>query len=133
MEIKNWLFNLQQNFINSKKGDQMDLKSVLIPKYHYAYQIEENDMGRACMGEERKCTRFWWETPTERNHSEDQGIDGRMVSEWILGRLAGGVEWIQLAQLKGQWRALVNIVMNLLVLVPWGYIHLNIMHVFPNL
>jgi hypothetical protein len=48
MEIKNWLFNLQKNFINSKKGDQMDLKSVLIPKYHYAYQIEENDIGRAC-------------------------------------------------------------------------------------
>jgi hypothetical protein len=22
---------------------------------------------------------------------KDQGVDGRMVSEWILGRLAGGV------------------------------------------
>jgi hypothetical protein len=32
---------------------------------------------------------------------------------WILGRLAGGVEWIQLAQDRGQWRALVNTVMNL--------------------
>jgi hypothetical protein len=26
-----------------------------------------------------------------KNHLEDQGIDGRMGSEWILGRLAGGV------------------------------------------
>jgi len=52
----------------------------------------------AHMGEERKCTRFWWEGPKERDHSEDRGIDGRMGSEWILGRLAGGVEWIQLAQ-----------------------------------
>jgi hypothetical protein len=40
-----------------------------------------------------KCTRFWWESPKERDHSEDQGVDGKMGSEWILGRLACGV-WI---------------------------------------
>jgi hypothetical protein len=34
---------------------------------------------------------FWWESQKERDHLEDEGIDGRMVSEWILGRLAGGV------------------------------------------
>jgi hypothetical protein len=28
-----------------------------------------------------KCKRFWW---------EDQGVDGSMESEWILGRLPGG-------------------------------------------
>jgi hypothetical protein len=33
-----------------------------------------------------KYTGFWWE-----NQLEDQGIDGRMGLEWILGRLAGGV------------------------------------------
>jgi hypothetical protein len=27
----------------------------------------------------------------ERDHLKDQGVDGRMGSEWILGRLAGGV------------------------------------------
>jgi hypothetical protein len=32
---------------------------------------------------------FWWESPKERNHSEDQGVDGRVGSEWILGRMAG--------------------------------------------
>jgi hypothetical protein len=48
----------------------------------------------ARMGEERgKCTGFWWESPKEGDHSENQGVDGRMGSEWILGRLAGGV-WI---------------------------------------
>jgi hypothetical protein len=31
----------------------------------------------ARMGESRKCTRFWWEIPKERDHSEDGGIDGR--------------------------------------------------------
>jgi hypothetical protein len=37
------------------------------------------------------CTRFWWEGPNERDHSKDQGVDGRMALELILGRLAGGM------------------------------------------
>jgi hypothetical protein len=37
-----------------------------------------------------KCTRFWWESPRESDHLEDQGVDGKMGSEWILGRLASG-------------------------------------------
>jgi hypothetical protein len=42
-----------------------------------------------------------------------------MGSEWILRRLAGGgVYWIQLAQDRDWWQALVNTVMNLRVLVP---------------
>jgi hypothetical protein len=40
------------------------------------------------------CTRFWWESPKERDHRRDQGIGGKMGSEWILGRLAWGV-WIE--------------------------------------
>jgi hypothetical protein len=44
----------------------------------------------ARMGEERKCTRFWWENLREGDHWEDQGVRGRMGSEWILGRLAWG-------------------------------------------
>jgi hypothetical protein len=42
----------------------------------------------ARMGEKRKCIRFWWESPKERDHLEDQGVGGKMGSEWILGRLA---------------------------------------------
>jgi hypothetical protein len=38
-----------------------------------------------------KCTRFWWESLKERDLSKDQGVDGRMESELILGRLAEGV------------------------------------------
>jgi hypothetical protein len=36
------------------------------------------------------CTRFLWENPKERDHSEGRGVNGRMELEWILGRLAGG-------------------------------------------
>jgi hypothetical protein len=54
----------------------------------------------ALMGEERKCTGFWWKNPKEGDHSEDQGVEVRMGSEWILGILAGGVKWIQLAEVR---------------------------------
>jgi hypothetical protein len=48
-------------------------------------------------GKREKCTRFRWEIPKERDDSEDQGIDGKVESKLILGLLAGGVEWIDLA------------------------------------
>jgi hypothetical protein len=33
-----------------------------------------------------ECRRFWWKSLKERDHSEDQGVGGKMGSEWILGR-----------------------------------------------
>jgi hypothetical protein len=68
------------------------------------------------VGEGSKVYRVWWESQKERDHLKDQGVDGRMGSEWILGRLAGVIEWIQLARDRGQWRFLVNTVVNLRVL-----------------
>jgi hypothetical protein len=65
-----------------------------------------------------KCKVFWREHPKERDHSVDEGVNGRMGSEWILRRLAGGVEWIQLAQNRDRWSALVNTVTNLRFLAP---------------
>jgi alpha-glucosidase (family GH31 glycosyl hydrolase) len=50
----------------------------------------------ACMGEERKCARFWWEILKERDHLEDRGIDGIRMDLRDIG--LGCVEWIQLAQ-----------------------------------
>jgi hypothetical protein len=45
----------------------------------------------ACMGEERNVYKVLMGKPEGKNHLEDQDVDGRMGSEWILGRLAGGV------------------------------------------
>jgi hypothetical protein len=59
------------------------------------------------------CTGFWLESPKGGDHLEDQGIDVRMGLKWILGRLAGGgrdVEWIQLAEDRNRWWAVVNAV-----------------------
>jgi hypothetical protein len=71
-----------------------------------------NEVGRACgtHGTGEKCTIFWQESPRDREHSEHQGIDRTMGSEWILGRWLVGAEWIQLAQDRDRWRALVKAV-----------------------
>jgi hypothetical protein len=45
------------------------------------------------MGEERKVFKVLVGSPKERDHWEDQGVGGKIGSEWILGRLAWGV-WI---------------------------------------
>jgi hypothetical protein len=56
--------------------------------------------------------------PEGKGPLKDQGVGGRMGSEWILGRLAGDLDWIRLAQDKDRWRAVVSAVMNLRVLAP---------------
>jgi len=33
---------------------------------------------------EEKCCKFWWENPKETDYLEDPGVDGRIISEWIL-------------------------------------------------
>jgi hypothetical protein len=54
----------------------------------------------------------------EKDHLKDLGVDRRMGWKCNLGRLVGGVEWIQLAQDRDRWWAVVNAVMNLRVLAP---------------
>jgi hypothetical protein len=53
---------------------------------------------------------------------EDRGVDGRIRLEWIFGDRQGVVEWIQLAQDKDQWRAVVNALVKLRVIAPLSYI-----------
>jgi hypothetical protein len=47
----------------------------------------------ARMGEGRNVYRVWWESPKEKYHFEDQGVDGRMGSNWTLERVVGGGVW----------------------------------------
>jgi hypothetical protein len=82
-------------------------------------------VGKACSmhGERRNSTGFWWECLKGKDHLEDQGVNGRMGLEWILGRLArGGVvlDWITLVQDRDKWQSIVNTVMILWVLALWS-------------
>jgi hypothetical protein len=59
---------------------------------------------------------FWWGNLSERCHVEDPGIDGRIILRWILRKWDGrGMDWIDLAQDRDSWQALVDMVMNLWV------------------
>jgi hypothetical protein len=49
----------------------------------------------------------------EGDHLEDRGVDGRIILKWTYERLDGGMDWVNLAQDRDRWRALVNAVMKL--------------------
>jgi hypothetical protein len=53
----------------------------------------------AHMGEGRNVYRVLVGKPKGKKHLKDQGVDGRMVSKWTLGRLAGGM-WSGLTWLR---------------------------------
>jgi len=46
----------------------------------------------------------------------DTGVDGRIILKWIFRKLdGGGMDWMNVAQNRDGWWALVNMVMNLQV------------------
>jgi hypothetical protein len=71
-------------------------------------------MGRACStnrGRRGVHIGFWWES-----RKEDLDVRGRIILRWVLREIGwGDMDWIDLAQDRDQWRALVNTVMNLRV------------------
>jgi hypothetical protein len=60
-------------------------------------------------------TGFCWGDPKEGEHLGYPGADGRIILKWIFKEWNGGVEWIELAENRYRWWALVNAVMNLRV------------------
>jgi hypothetical protein len=59
-------------------------------------------------------TGFWWGDRREGDHLGDPGV-GRIILKWIFKTWDGDMDWIELAQDRYRWRALVNAVMNLRV------------------
>jgi hypothetical protein len=58
-----------------------------------------------------------WESQKERDHWGDQDVCGWTILKWILREIGwDGVDWMDMAQDRDQWRALVDTVLNLRVL-----------------
>ena len=63
------------------------------------------------------CTGFWWGNLRERDHGGGPDADGRIILRWIFRKWEVVCEdWMELAQDRDRWRALVSTVMNLRVL-----------------
>jgi hypothetical protein len=67
------------------------------------------------MGEKRGAYRILMGRPEGGDHLGDPGLDGRIILKWIFKKWYLGMDWIELAQVRDRWRALVNAVMNLRV------------------
>jgi hypothetical protein len=48
----------------------------------------------------------------ERDYLEDQGVDGRIIVRWFFRKSDGGMDWIDLAEKRDRWWALVYRAMN---------------------
>jgi hypothetical protein len=46
---------------------------------------------------------------------EDVSVDGRIILKWIFKKWDGGMDWIDMAQDRNRWRAVVSAVMILRV------------------
>jgi hypothetical protein len=65
------------------------------------------------MGEKMNANRILVGKPEGRVHKDDLDVGERIMLKWIIDKWNGMVlDWIHLAQVRNQWRALVYMVMK---------------------
>jgi hypothetical protein len=60
-------------------------------------------------------TKFWGGNLRERDRLQAPGVEEWIILRRIFRKWEGGMDWVDLAQDRDKWRALVNAVMNLRV------------------
>ena len=56
---------------------------------------------------------FWLGDLTDGEQLKDLGTDRRIILKWISKTWDRCIDWIDLAQDRDRWRALVNVIMSL--------------------
>jgi hypothetical protein len=76
-----------------------------------------NEMGRTCGaygGGKKGAQGVGAGNLRERGRWGDPDVDGRVILRWMFRKLEGGRgDWMELAQDRDRWRALVSMVKNL--------------------
>jgi hypothetical protein len=67
------------------------------------------------MGEKRGACRVWLRSLRKIHNLEDPGVDRRIILKRIFKKWNRGMDWIDRAQDRDRWRALVNVVVTLRV------------------
>jgi len=57
-------------------------------------------------------TVIWWRNLREIDHLEFLGVDGKIILKWIFKNWDWGMDWIDLAQDRDKWLAVVKMVMD---------------------
>ena len=73
---------------------------------------DKNEMGGA-WGREEGCTGFWWGDLRERDHQGGPDADGDNIKMDLQEVGEGCEDWMELAQDRDRWRALLSTVMEL--------------------
>ena len=57
-------------------------------------------------------TKFWSGNLRDGDNLEDSGVDRGIILKLVFEQWDGGMDWIDLAEDRDRWRALVNAVTN---------------------
>ena len=105
-EVTGWCRKLHNEELNDLYSSQNIVRVIKSRRMRWA--------GHIALWGGGVYTVFWWGNPRERGHLGDPDIDVRIILIWIFWRwYVGCMDWIELAQDRDRWRALVNAVMNL--------------------